>query len=232
MKAQHSRLGAFVVAGVALAASACTVQPSRGVDEPCDCGEECEAALYCTRRAEQSFDGSCDGEDGVCRAYRGEGEACNEDARDPWRCKAPLFCRPDQVCGSRLSSGEACKRGSDCADGLNCNAGMDPPQCRAPGADGQRCGDVGDCATGLLCNRGVDPGVCAAPGASAAGEPCAEDVSCKAGLHCNVSSEMLVCVEAFSGAEGTPCSRDLDCHSEHCVTWSEGDQGVWIGRCG
>src|SRR5262245_39569282 len=109
MKPIHCWLAACVLAMTTSIAPACSIQHRRAEGEPCACGKDCEKELYCTRNAEISFTGSCDGEDGVCRAYRGEGESCNDDWQDPVRCKAPLICRPlEHICGPRLSAGEPC----------------------------------------------------------------------------------------------------------------------------
>lgn len=77
-----------------------TCKARLGAGSPCTGFDSCKAGLVC-------------GDDGICAALPGKGEACD------FECSGALVCDETGVCASPPGEGEACT--FSCAAGLECN---------------------------------------------------------------------------------------------------------------
>jgi len=205
-----------------------------GLTEGADCAYDasCVPGLVCVERVCKAPGGEgavCTQEshcaDGfLCGCV---GSLCNDE---PDRCHAPQTrrsgqrCRQDAscvqgvcllgaggVCGDPQTSGAACGRTSECAEGLTCNRGFVPAVCTQLAVKGERCGDRRDCLGGLVCGFEGAEKVCMEP-TGVEGTRCdrsvrAMETTCGHGLVCNLHHG--TCVSPAN--EGEPCGGVESC---------------------
>jgi len=209
------------------------------VGDPCK-SDTCAQGLYCHVLTISDDVGKC--------VEGSTGDPCTAG----WQCDDPLDCvlhDGKSVCGRILEEGAECTTDEGdpkiCAEGLVCNAALDPPTCVPPGEDGAPCETTADCAPGFHCNAAhqqcFDGDI---------GEPCATALDCQPGLTCldNVDGGLtctatqglgtvceffsqfqecepgLVCNAAYDphlcltpGLDLDPCTKDGDCIAGgHC----------------
>jgi hypothetical protein len=185
---------------------------------PCLHDGHCATAFYCVEKLNQCWDGSA-------------GSPCKDESD----CLSGTNCLPhdgELWCTKKLAKGQTCDPedvSSVCGPGLQCNEGLDPAKCLAPGVDTAPCLNDGDCALGYFCllelghcYDGKDGDPCSgdqhcAPGFKChmamahcwdgnTGDTCLNDNHCAPGYTCDL--ELKQC---FAGLLGTACETDVDC---------------------
>jgi hypothetical protein len=187
-------------------------------------GSECPPGLWCSPWDKHTTRGSSacqfpSGLGGICASHGGcvpKKAECQTSTGDcvpqelEWECESP----------------------PDCAQGLDCNLGYYPPQCKPwfSSGPGEPCSQGKDCMSGLWCLVGILPGPCdrtlgTCQPKSGQGGPCNSGFDCEGeALVCNWGYDPPACEPRHSSGVGDPCacgwgndgydkSEDQDCEA-------------------